>query len=70
MPPVRWSVLPNCYVHVADVPARLELGAGEINFPQIAQAMREVGYDGIVGLEALPQGDPYEAMDRFREIFS
>ena len=58
------------YVHVADVPARLELGAGEINFPQIAQALREVGYDGIVGLEAIPQGDPYEAMDRFRQIFS
>ena len=31
-------------VQVADVPGRCEPGTGEINYPRIAQALRDVGY--------------------------
>ena len=34
------------YVHVADVPGRHEPGTGEINYPRIAQAFRDIGYEG------------------------
>ena len=58
------------YIHVADVPGRHEPGTGEINYPHVVRALREVGFDGIVGLEAYPKDDPERAMSRFREIFA
>ena len=58
------------YVHVADVPGRHEPGTGEINFPRVAQALRKVGYEGTVGLEAFPESDAHRALDRFREVFA
>lgn len=57
------------YVHVADVPGRHEPGTGEINYPHVVQALRDVPYRGIVGLEAFPAGAPEQALARFREIF-
>jgi hydroxypyruvate isomerase len=57
------------YVHVADVPGRHEPGTGEINYQLVAQVLREVGYDGVVGLEAFPLGDDHRALQRFRENF-
>ena len=58
------------YVHVADVPGRHEPGTGEINYPKIASVLRDLGYDGVVGMEAFPRDDDHQAMVRFREIFS
>jgi len=58
------------HVHVADVPGRHEPGTGEIHYRHVAQALREIGYDGVVGLEAFPQAGDLEAMTRFREVFS
>lgn len=58
------------YVHVSDVPGRHEPGTGEINYARVAQALREVGYQGAIGLEAYPLNDDHQAMTRFREIFS
>jgi len=58
------------HVHVADVPGRHEPGTGEINYPRVAQALRDVGYTGVIGLEAYPHSDDLEAMARFREVFS
>jgi hydroxypyruvate isomerase len=58
------------YVHVADVPGRHEPGTGEINYPHIVRALRDVGYDGAVALEAFPESDSYRAMTRFREVFT
>lgn len=58
------------YIHVADVPGRHEPDTGEINYRFIAQVLREVGYEGGIGLEAFPKHDPYQAMARFREIFA
>jgi hydroxypyruvate isomerase len=58
------------YVHVADVPGRHEPGTGEINYPRVAQALREVGYEGVIGLEAFPLSDDYQALKRFKEAFT
>jgi sugar phosphate isomerase/epimerase len=44
-------------VQVADVSGRCEPGTGEINYSRIAQALRDVGYVGTVGLEAWASGD-------------
>lgn len=58
------------HVHVADVPGRHELGTGEINYPHIASVFREVGYDGVIGLEAIPKSNGDRAISGFREAFS
>lgn len=57
------------HVHVADVPGRHEPGTGEINYPRVAQTLRDVGYEGSVGLEAYPAETEEKALDRFRAIF-
>ena len=58
------------HVHVADVPGRHEPGTGEINYPAVVEALKDVGYTGVVGLEAFPAGDDLEAIERFREMFA
>jgi hydroxypyruvate isomerase len=57
-------------VQVADVPGRCEPGTGEINYPRIAEALREIGYQGTVGLEAWASKDSELALERFRTAFS
>jgi hydroxypyruvate isomerase len=57
-------------LQVADVPGRCEPGTGEINYPAIAQALRETGYGGVVGLEAWASTDTPTALDRFRNAFT
>ena len=43
------------------MPGRCEPGTGEINYPAIAQALREVGYTGVVGLGAWASADGHTA---------
>ena len=57
-------------IQVADVPGRMEPGTGEINYPAVARALRQMGYQGVIGLEAWPSGDDELALDRFRQAFS
>jgi len=57
------------HIHVADVPGRHEPGTGELNFHFIAQTLREVSYQGLVGMEAYPLADSHHAMERFRAAF-
>jgi hydroxypyruvate isomerase len=57
-------------IQVADVPGRCEPGTGEVHYPAIARALRDLGYDGVVGLEAWASGDDRVALDRFREAFT
>jgi hydroxypyruvate isomerase len=56
-------------IQVADVPGRHEPGIGEIAYPAIARALQAMGYRGVVGLEAWPEGDDERALQRFREAF-
>lgn len=57
-------------VQVADVPGRCEPGTGEINYPAIARALAEMGYEGTIGLEAFASGGSELALERFRTAFT
>lgn len=51
------------HLHVAGVPGRGELNhAQEINFPAIMQKLLDMGYEGYVGQEFIPAGDPLEGL--------
>lgn len=57
------------YIQLADSPDRHEPGTGEVNYKAVLQAVREIGYDGYVGLECEPQdGDVERAAMRVREV--
>lgn len=57
-------------IQVADVPGRMEPGTGEINFRNISKALNEMGYSGVVALEAWASGDSTRALEKFREAFT
>ena len=57
-------------IQVADVPGRCEPGTGEIAYPSVASALREMGYRGIVALEAWATGDADEALAAFVDAFT
>ena len=47
------------HVHVAGNPGRNEIGAGqEIYYKAVMEALVDIGYEGYVGQEFLPTGDP------------
>jgi hydroxypyruvate isomerase len=56
-------------VHIGDVPTRQEPGTGEVNFANIRKKLRELNYDGEIGLEFSPSTEPEKAFARTREIF-
>ncbi|MBC9987982.1 hydroxypyruvate isomerase [Haloferax sp. AS1] len=51
------------HIHVADVPGRREPGTGEINFDNVLSAINDAGYDGYIGCEFRPSGDPDDAVE-------
>jgi len=57
-------------IQVADVPGRCEPGTGEINYPAIATALRDIGFTGTVGMEAWASGDSEAALAAFRAAFT
>jgi hydroxypyruvate isomerase len=57
-------------IQVADVPGRCEPGTGEISYPAIARALRDMGYVGTIGLEAWASGDSAAALAAFRSAFA
>lgn len=57
-------------VQVADNPGRFEPGTGEMNWPNIARALRDMGYAGPVGMEAFAKGKEEAALTAFRAAFT
>lgn len=57
-------------IQVADVPGRQEPGTGEINYANVARALKAMGYRGPVCMEAFASGDSEFALEAFREAFS
>jgi hydroxypyruvate isomerase len=57
-------------IQVADVPGRCEPGTGEIHYPAIAEALHNLGYTGVIGLEGWAHDDRDTALDAFEKIFS
>ena len=56
------------HYHTAGNPGRHEIGAAqELYYPAIMRAIRDTGYDGYVGQEFIPAGDPVAAL---REAFN
>lgn len=56
-------------VHIGDVPTRQEPGTGEINFPNIARKLHELGFDGLIGMEFSPSDNEAAAFGRVKHIF-
>ncbi len=51
------------HVHVAGNPGRGELGPKqEINYPAVMRALVEIGYQGYVGQEFIPTGEPLASL--------
>ena len=51
------------HIHTAGNPGRGELDdRQEINYPAIMRKLLELGYDGYVGQEFLPTGDPLQGL--------
>lgn len=44
------------HFHIADVPGRFQPGTGELNYVNILKALKDTGYDRIVGWEFEPKG--------------
>lgn len=57
------------HFHIADVPGRHQPGTGEINYANVLKAIAQTGYDGYVGLEMWPIGDPVKAVMETLEMF-
>jgi hydroxypyruvate isomerase len=59
------------HVHVAGCPGRGEIDSTqEINYPAVMRALAEVGYEGYVGHEFVPTGDPFQSLKQAVEICS
>ncbi|MGQ9733204.1 MAG: hydroxypyruvate isomerase family protein [Candidatus Zipacnadales bacterium] len=56
------------HFHVADNPGRHEPGTGEINYVNVLKAIAETDYDGYIGLEYRPTGDPAETLAQVKAI--
>lgn len=53
------------HIHTAGNPGRNEIDERqEINYPAIMHKLLEIGYDGYVGQEFLPSGDPLEGLTK------
>ena len=57
-------------IQVADVPGRCQPGTGEIDYAGVARGLREMGYEGVVGMEAFAAGDSDAALDDFIAAFT
>jgi hydroxypyruvate isomerase len=57
-------------VQVADNPGRCEPSTGEINYAGVAAALKSMGYQGPVAMEAHASGDAQKALDAFRAAFT
>lgn len=56
------------YIHVADVPRRHEPGTGELAFNNIFKAVKDCGYQGIIGFELCPVDCSRTAIDKIMEV--
>lgn len=51
------------HLHLADFPNRHEPGTGQIDFFSLAQALKDIGFTGALGLEYSPAGDTLSGLN-------
>ncbi len=57
------------HFHTAGCPGRNEIGdTQELNYPAIVRAIIDTGYQGYLGQEFIPQGDPAQALRQAYQI--
>jgi len=56
------------HVHLADVPGRQEPGTGEIQFPNVLRALRDLRYPDYVGMEYIPSKDAMRTLRDVRQM--
>jgi hydroxypyruvate isomerase len=54
--------------HIADVPGRHDPGTGEINYPNIFRKLGQLGFNGYVAMEFIPEGETVAALRAAREM--
>lgn len=54
------------HFHAAGNPGRNELQSGEINYPQIIEAIKKLNYDGHIGLEYWPSSE--NSLEPLKEV--
>ena len=57
------------HFHAAGNPGRNELTRGELNYQQIFDAIQSTDYEGFVGLEYWPLGDPHAGLEEVARWF-
>jgi len=58
------------YLHVADRPGRHQPGTGVINYRGIAALLKQIGYQGFIGMEFSPLGFDRPAAQVPQEVFA
>lgn len=56
------------HVQVADVPGRNEPGSATLDWHQVIETLRRLGYDGGLGLEYRPTRPPLESLAQTRQV--
>lgn len=59
------------YIHISNVPHKCDLEDGEINFGAVAQALKEIHFDGPLGFEIISEGNyrkTFQQIHRFLSI--
>lgn len=55
------------HIQIADMPGRNEPGTGTIDWPTVMAGLRELGYQGDIGLEYKPTRPPHESLEQTRK---
>lgn len=58
------------HIHTAGCPGRNEFDdRQEIHYPGVVAAIREIGYEGYIGHEFIPTGEPIQALQKAKRFF-
>jgi hydroxypyruvate isomerase len=60
---IRKNIKQIGHIQIADNPGRHQPGTGEINYPFLFHELDRLGYQGIVGLEYVPQPDTVQSLE-------
>jgi hydroxypyruvate isomerase len=58
------------HIQIADLPGRTEPGSGTIDWAKVLREIRQLGYDGPVGLEYWPTTESKASLEHIRGIVS